>query len=283
MSASLPDAVWVDGRPAGEVSVLERGLHYGDGLFETIACVGGRPRLLPRHLKRLVAGCARLQLPQPDLALLAGEISGAAGTGAAAVVKLILARGPAAARGYAFPLNQAPTRILLRYPAAAAELATAPPAVAVRLGQLRLAENPALAGIKHLNRLEQVLARAEWSDPAIAESLHFSVGGALVCGTACNVFLVRAGVLMTPRLELCGVAGVMREVVAELAEASGLHFEKRLLTCADLDRAEEIFLTNALTGIRAVAQLAGRPLGAGPVTHHLQQALARYLAAEAGA
>ena len=274
--AALPECSWVDGQVAGEVALLDRGLHYGDGLFETIACLASGPRFPGLHLKRLSRGCERLGIPAPDAGLVRSELERAADCGRPSVVKLILTRGRALARGYGVTGTEQPTRILLRYrwqPVAAHA-----PGIRVRLGELRFAENPRLAGIKHLNRLEQVLARLEWSDADIAESLHCSAGGALVSGTASNVFLVVRGRLYTPRLDLAGVAGTMREVVGRLATALGVDFEKRSLGLQDVQQAEEIFLTNALTGIRPVAQLAGRSLGAGPVTGRLRQALAPLLA-----
>jgi 4-amino-4-deoxychorismate lyase len=196
------------------------------------------------------------------------------------VLKLILTRGSAAARGYAADA-QAARRILLRYPPATPDTAAAGAGVRVRIGTLRLGENPALAGIKHLNRLEQVLARREWHAPGIAESLLFSAGGALVSGTASNVFLVRAGVLATPRLEHCGVEGVMRATVAQLALDAGIDFREAALALSDLEQAEEIFLTNALIGIRPVRELDGRALSVGPLTQRLQRLLAQQLAHEA--
>lgn len=276
--ATLPDALWVDGRPAAEISALDRGLHYGDGLFETMACIGGRPRLLNLHLERLASGCARLALPPPDAPGLEREIGAFLAGEPRAIVKLIVTRGPARARGYGISGAERPTRVLLRYPWAGEDAAAAAQGVRVRIGALKLGENPALAGLKHLNRLEQVLARAECSDPDIAETLLFSAGGALICGTMSNVFLVRGGTLATPRLDRCGVAGVMRAVVGGLAPGCGIHFAERMLDGEDLEAAEEIFLTNALTGIRPVRELAGRPRGVGPVTRRLQQALAPRLA-----
>ena len=267
----LPDGVWVDGHVAAAVSPLDRGLHYGDGLFETIGCVAGRPRFLDLHLKRLASGCARLAIPAPDPGTLAQEITRAAAKRGGAILKLIVTRGPAHARGYGVSGAEQGTRILLRYPpgpAAAGE------GVRVRLGELRLGENPALAGVKHLNRLEQILARLEWSDPGIAEALLFSSSGALVSGCMSNVFLVHGGRLSTPRLDRCGVAGVMREVVGRLALRHGIEFEQLPLDLEGLNAAEEIFLTNALTGIRPVRELEGRAVPPGPVTRQLQQALA---------
>ena len=276
--AVLPDALWVNGRPAAQVSALDRGLHYGDGLFETMACLNGRPRFLGLHLNRLADGCARLGLPPPDTAALEGQVRAIAQGPGRAIVKLIVTRGRALARGYGLSGQEEPTHVLLRYPWAGEDAVAAAQGVRVRIGTLKLGENPALAGLKHLNRLEQVLARAECSDPQLAEALLFSSSGALVCGTMSNVFLVHGGQLATPRLDRCGVAGVMRAVVGGLAPGCGIHFQERRLEGKDLEAAEEIFLTNALTGIRPVRELSGRTLAAGPVTRRLQQALAPHLA-----
>ena len=268
---------WVDGAEAGALTSFDRGLQYGDGLFETMAAVEGGVRFLSLHLKRLASGCERLGIEAPPEELLRREIARAAAGAAPVTVKLILTRGPALARGYAVTGNEHPTRILLRYVREPAEPAPGAGGVRVRLAQLRLAENPALAGMKHLNRLEQVLARLEWDDPEVAEALMLSVSGDLICGTASNLFLVRAGRLMTPRLDRCGVAGIMREVVGGLAAQAGIDFQKRSLDLEDLKKAEELFLTNALTGIRPITETAGRVLAVGPLTRRLQAALAPLL------
>ncbi|HEX4618222.1 MAG TPA: aminotransferase class IV, partial [Steroidobacteraceae bacterium] len=110
-----PDRVWVNGRPDGGLSLLDRGLHYGDGLFETIACLGGRPRFLDLHLERLARGCARLGIENPDAAELRHEILAVAAGAPRAIVKVLLTRGPAAARGYGPTGAERPTRVTLRY------------------------------------------------------------------------------------------------------------------------------------------------------------------------
>jgi 4-amino-4-deoxychorismate lyase len=243
-----------------------------------MACQSGRVRFLPLHLKRLRQGCARLGLHTLEVEALTREIEAFAARGADATLKLILTRGAALARGYAVQGDEEPTRILMRYAPPAPD-ATAEAGVRVRLAQLRLGENPALAGIKHLNRLEPVLARREWSDPDIAEALLFSSSGLLISGTMSNVFLVRDGRLLTPRLDRCGVAGVMRAAVARVAAVAGINLEEGALSLADLNAAQEIFLTNALMAICPVRELAGRPLAVGPVTRRLRQALAPFLSA----
>lgn len=276
-AADAPAAVWVNGRPGGAVSALERGLHYGDGLFETIACVGGRPRFLALHLGRLARGCARLGLEFPVREELEREILDAAAAAPRAIVKVLLTRGPALARGYASSDAGQPTRVTLRY---RWEEDTGPGAegVRVRTATLRLGENPALAGLKHLNRLEQVLARREWSDGDIAEALMFSASGRLISGVMSNVFLVQGTRLRTPLLDRCGVAGVMRQVVLREAARAGIAAEETDLDAGDLAGARELFLTSAVIGLRPVRALDGRACEIGALTRLLQQRLAPLLA-----
>jgi len=276
-------AVHIDGAPLREpgaaVSVLERGLHYGDGLFETIACVAGKPRLLERHLRRLASGCERLGIVPCDLASIENEVRELAAGAPRAIIKVLLMRGPAFARGYALTGRERPVRLALRYAWPEEPPGAAEQGMRVRLAALRLGENPALAGIKHCNRLEQVLVRREWSDPGIGEALLFSSSGALVSGTMSNVFLVHGSKLLTPSIDRCGVAGVMRETVLDLAAQLGIAAEERRLERAELAGADELFLTNALIGIRPVRELDGVSVAAGPVTRRLQRQLMAHLAA----
>jgi len=250
----------VNGQPSSTIPVLDRGLQYGDGLFETIAIRNGRARLLDYHLDRLRAGCARLGIPAPADALLLAEIE-AARAAAAATVKLIVTRG-AGPRGYRPPTAARPTCIVI------GDASTEPPAtaaLALRLCTTRLGRNPVLAGLKHLCRLEQVLARAEWDDTAIDEGLMMDDLGRLVCGTQSNLFVVLGGQLLTPRVDQCGVAGVMRRAVLEWARLAGLDAREDTLWPADLGRASEAFMTNALAGARSVADIDGCGLPRGTV------------------
>jgi len=277
--------ILIDGRPVGQpgnaLSVLDRGLHYGDGLFETIACEHGRPRLIERHLQRLASGCERLGLVPVDSAALAREVRELAAGTSRAIVKLLLSRGVSRARGYGPEGSERPVRVALRYAWPVQNPEGAEQGVRVRRASLQLGENPALAGIKHCNRLEQVLARREWTDPAIAEALMFSSSGALISGTMSNVFVVRESKVLTPCIDRCGVAGIMRGLVLEIAAADGIDAEERRLDAADLASAEELFITNALIGIRPVREVDGTSIAVGPVTRRLQAQLQARLAAEA--
>lgn len=274
-----PDRTAVNGLESDSVSVLERGLHYGDGVFETIACRGGRACHLSLHLARLRSGCTRLGIPFGRCEDLRREIEALAAPAPRAIVKVLVTRGPALERGYRAAGTEEATRVTLRYRWPEEDPAAAHVGVRVRIAALRLAENPLLAGLKHLNRLEQVLARREWSDPAIAEALMFNVSGHLISGVMSNVFLVQGERLRTPRVDRSGVAGIMREVVMREARRSGVALEETLLTADDLKEATEVFLTSSLTGIRPVGALEGRAWTPGPVTRALQERIAALSAA----
>jgi len=273
------EPVLVNGVPADAVSSLDRGLHFGDGLFETIACVQGVPRFLSLHLQRLASGCQRLQIEAPDLVATRAEVQSFAGPPGAAsgrcIVKVLMTRGVATVRGYAASGREKATRITIRYPWPPEDPRHVQDGVTARTLAMRLGENTLLAGLKHCNRLEQVLARSQMSGES--EGLLFSSSGKLVSGTMSNVFLVHGSLVRTPRLDCCGVAGVMRRVVMQEAAAMGVPVEERELRQVDLATADEVFLTNARIGIWPVSRLDDRALAVGPVTRRLQQALSPLL------
>jgi 4-amino-4-deoxychorismate lyase len=252
------------------VDASDRGLLYGDGLFETMAVCNGRVPRWSRHMTRLLAGCERLGMPAVDTVQLAGEADELlAGTGRG-VLKVIVTRG-SGGRGYRVPGTVAPRRILQLHPWPDFPPAAGEAGVAVRVCTTRLCHNPQLAGIKHLNRLEQVLARREWDDPLIDEGLLLDADGWLVEGTMSNLFLVRGRSLLTPDLGRCGVAGIMRSVILEQAERQSLPAEIRALDSADLLGADEVFLCNSLIGIWPVICIDGRPYPKGAITTRMQQ------------
>lgn len=275
----------IDGVAADRLSVLDRGLHFGDGVFETIACLGGRPRFLSLHLERLAQGCRTLGFAPPASQALREEVERLAAAADRAIVKLIVTRGPAVVRGYGVSGRERATRVAIRYPWPVEESALQQQGVSVRVAAMRLGENPALAGLKHCNRLEQILARSEPEDAPTAEALMLSQSGRLICGTMTNVFLVdgpaQSPRLRTPAIDLCGVAGVMRRVVLREAARAGIAASECALWPADLEGAAEVFLTNARVGIWPVARLARRTLAPGPVTRRLQSLLRPLLEAPA--
>jgi 4-amino-4-deoxychorismate lyase len=265
------------------LSPYDRGLHFGDGLFETIACTGGKARFLSLHLERLSQGCERLCIKLGDVEPVRRDVRDVAASAGETLVKLIVTRGDAVARGYGWAGTEVATRILLHYPLPPENAAATREGIRVRVAKLRYGENALLAGMKHLNRLEQVLARSEVPAEDAAELLVFSSSGRLVSGTMSNVFLVRQGRLLTPRLDRCGVAGVMRRVVLREAAANGIAVEEAVLFADDLANAEEVFVTNVRIGIWPVRTVDGREIGVGALTRRLQSRLAPLLKSPADA
>ena len=259
---------WVDGRPAADLPLGDRGLAYGDGLFETIAVRGGRSVLLSRHLTRLAEGLRRLAIDL-DLVALEAELHAFFSELGEGVAKLIITRGEGL-RGYAPPQPAQPRRILLGNPLPSYPAANAEQGVCLYPCVTRLAEQPLLAGLKHLNRLEQVLARGEWQDPTFAEGLMRDQSGRVIEGVYSNLFLLKDGVLTTADLSRCGVAGVMRAEVLEQARRLGISCEVRDIGYDELLGADEVFLCNSLYGIWPVRELAASVWPAGPLTRKLQ-------------
>lgn len=265
---------WVNGRDGDLVDVSERALHYGDGLFETLRIHRSEPEFLDRHMKRLAEGCGRLKFPPIDWPLIRTELKERAVRHDNAVLKLILSR-QSAGRGYDPLSSQGVTRIVTVQPLPQGSARPAEDGVRVRICDTRLAVQPLLSGIKHLNRLEQVLARAEWDDPAIAEGLMLTDGGRLVEGTMSNVFIVSNQALITPELSDCGVAGVMRSVILDLAEGLEIKSEIRAIALDELKAAQEVFVCNSLIGIWPVVSIDTIGcFSSGLISRQLQTALA---------
>ncbi|MGL6241758.1 aminodeoxychorismate lyase [Pseudomonas sp.] len=259
---------WVDGQPADALSLKDRGLAYGDGLFETIAVRGGQPLLLDRHLARLAVGCSRLAITA-DHELIRSELLAYAAALGEGVLKLIVTRGDSL-RGYAPDPSAQARRILQGNPPAAY------PAVHAELGvrlfpcATRLSRQPLLAGLKHLNRLEQVIARGEWQDAEHAEGLMLDRTGRVIEGVFSNLFLIRDGVLITADLKRCGVAGVMRAELLFQAESLGIPTQITDISLDQLQWADEVFVCNSVYGVWPVRAYAALSWSVGPLTRKLQ-------------
>lgn len=262
---------WINGQSGTQLDVAERAVQYGDGVFETLRIRNAVMEYPDLHLQRLRAGCERLGFPAIDWSLLRQELEGRAAQYEAHVMKVILSRGTAG-RGYRPAPDAGVNRIVSIHPLPVQR--HAPDGVRVRICRTRLAHQPLLAGIKHLNRLEQVLARAEWDDAETAEGLMLDYADHLVEGVMSNVFLVRDNSLLTPELSACGVAGVMRSVILDLAESLGIGAQVRPVAAGEVKNADEVFVCNSLIGIWPVTEIenTGR-YAIGPVTRQLQAAL----------
>jgi 4-amino-4-deoxychorismate lyase len=245
---------WINGRRREHIDYRDRGLQYGDGVFETMRIRRGGLRLLEYHLDRLYAGCRRLGIAGPLRASLRRELQLTARRRGEGVLKLIVTRG-VGLRGYRPTGHETCTRILSLNSLPRGLLAQDATPVRVRVCATRMGLNPRLAGLKTLNRLESVMARAEWRDARIWEGLMRDADENMVCGTMSNLFVRRGRSLSTPMLDRCGVAGVMRRWVLEKAGQLDLRAVERRIRWRDLQEAEEVFMTNSLVGVRSVSSL----------------------------
>lgn len=247
----------INGTPGSSISIHDRGLLYGDGVFRTLRIHDGQPLQWVRHYRKLLNDCGALQLVCPPAGLLLEELQQLATQQPESVAKIIVTRGEGQ-RGYAPPAGAAPTRILTLSPQPDYPPHFYTQGVKLRICELRLSQQSHLAGIKHLNRLENVLATAEWSDPDIPEGLLLDSEGNVIEGTRSNLFAVFGSKLVTPDLGLCGVAGVQRERVLDWAAQQGIPCHTRRLGLQELLDADELFLVNSIIGLWPVRELQGK-------------------------
>jgi len=260
----------VNGEISNLVTAANRGLNYADGLFETLVVHGSRPRRWQAHMDRLGAGCERLGLTMPPQAVLLREVQTVSAGLSDAVVKIILTRdGPG--RGYMPAEDKSCVRIVSAhfYPDGIAELAQQ--GTTARICDIRLAIQPALGGMKHLNRLEQVLASAEIREKGAVEGILLDREEHVISAISANIFLVMEDRLLTPRLDQCGVRGVVRSLV--LAEF-GSRCEQRRILVDMLQEADEVFICNSVKGIIPLTAIEEHQYQIGPVTRELQTWLA---------
>ena len=270
--------ILVNGKTIDVISVMDRGLAYGDGLFETIAVKQGKTLLWDLHWQRLEAGCKRLNIDCPEADLVQQELQQLLGRASVShkqqcVIKIVLTRGTGT-RGYRIGPGMKTTRILLLgdWPDYHQHYYTE--GVKCRICSTRLSLQPLLAGIKHLNRLDQVLARMEWVDMGIAEGIMLDSNDRIIEGTMSNIFFVtEAGKLETPRLTDCGIEGVQKKNIIGLAHSRNMVLEEKDIGVNELGNYREAFLSNSLIGIWPVRSIDEHIYNPGSITRSLQGAL----------
>lgn len=262
----------VNGEPGNLISIRDRGLLYGDGVFRTMRVSNGQAQHWSLHYQKLHHDCTALGINCPDFALLSAELENLLNSQTDCAIKLIVTRG-ISTRGYTPSTQTIPTHIwdvapLPDYPA---EWATH--GIKARLCQIRLSQQPRLAGIKHLNRLENVLAASEWNDAVIAEGLLMDADGSVIEGVRSNLFAVLNGTLTTPSLLACGVSGIQRDRVIAWANTNNLPLEIRALSWDEVINADELFIVNSLIGVWPIRELEQSRWEHFPMTQRLQQGL----------
>lgn len=247
----------INGRGEATLSPMDRGFTYGDGVFRTLRVHQGIPDTWALHYSKLVEDCNVLGIVCPDAELLLTDIGRLFTQDEKAVAKIIITRGEGA-RGYAVQSLAQPTRVVIKTPFPDYPQANFKAGVQLHLCRLRLPYQPVLAGIKHLNRLENVMARMEWTDSTIADGLLLDEHGHAIECTMSNVFARFDKTLATPKLDKCGVAGVTRQRILEAASSLGYRPEVRSMPLAELMQADELITCNSLYGAWQVRAFNGR-------------------------
>jgi len=266
----------VNGKVQNTISIHDRGLLYGDGVFETIAIHHGEPRYWPRHMARLREGCRRLKIHGIDYDVLRSEADMLCRSETRGVLKVIVTRG-SGGRGYRAPSSDdgatGCTRILQRHDFPNYPKIFWQEGVELTICNSRLGGNPSLAGLKHLNRLEQVIARSEWHNSLIPEGLMLNQAGDVISGTMTNLFVVREKNLYTPDLSQCGVAGVIRGLVIDIARSLGISVYIDRLSLSDVLSSDEVFVCNSLVHIWPVSCIGDVRWRPGVITRHVAEVL----------
>ena len=264
--------IMVNGVLGEHVRVFDRGLSYGDGIFRTLLVRDGRPSCWSRQYEKLSADCTALGITCPSESILADEMAGLIAEIPDCVLKIIVTRGESL-RGYAIPENLEPTRILMTSPVPQFPSTYLTDGIRLHLCSTRLAIQPLLAGVKHLNRLENVLARREWNNPEIAEGLMLDMEGNVIEGTMSNLFLLKGRTLHTPDLGRCGIAGVQRERIMEMAGKIGMTVRVENLPLARIYDADEAVLCNSVIGVWQVRELGDKTWQPGKLAQQLRNLL----------
>jgi len=266
------DSIWVDGSPAAALPLPDRGFDFGDGLFETLLVVDGTALYLDLHTRRLQRGLAALKFPD-----CLNEVTGHIATAlhslppGECVLRVTVTRG-SGPRGYAPPPHTRPRVVIAAAPRERSDYKTLLSPAHLGLATMRWGTQPELAGIKHLNRLTQVLAARERQAGGLDEVVMLDQQGAVISLSAANLFIYDGDQLLTPALGHCGIQGTRRHLVLErLGPALGLQIRESTLSLQQLESAIEVFYCNALVGMRPVASFGSKAWSSHPVCSALHR------------
>jgi 4-amino-4-deoxychorismate lyase len=268
----------VNGDSSLSISPLDRGFAYGDGIFRTMVMRNGLPENWPLHYQKLVADCAVIGIVCPSAELLISDLQqlflpDAISANTAEVAKIIISRGEGA-RGYAPPAITMPTRVVIKSAMPIYAAANYVSGVHLHLCATQVAQQTQLAGIKHLNRLENVLARMEWREEAIFDGVMSDQNGNVIECTMSNIFARFDDQLITPDLSQCGVAGITRQRIIWLESTLGLSVEVEPLSMQRLLEADEVIICNSLYGAFQVHTIGAKTWPQQALASTIRKALA---------
>ena len=263
----------INGNSNQAISPLDRGFAYGDGVFRTLVMREGQPENWPLHYQKLVADCAAIKIVCPSADMLINDLGQLFLPSETAVAKIIVTRGEGE-RGYAPPAITAPMRVVVKttmpdYPKSYSE-----EGVNLHVCKTQLAAQPLLAGVKHLNRLENVLARMEWNDPTIADGIMFDTQNNVIECTAANIFARFNDTLKTPNLNQCGIAGITRQRIIDHAHLWHLKIKIEQINLEQLLNADEVIISNSLFTTWQVQQILHKNWQPSFLANHIRKTLA---------
>ena len=258
LAMKINRASLVNGSFNATISPFDRGFSYGDGVFRTIKVLNGLPQHWPMHYQTLFKDCSAIGIVCPSADVFMSDFKKIFDADEfSAVVKIIVTRGEGE-RGYNPPAITTPMRVMIKASMPDYPEVNFSEGVTLHLCDTRIAHQPKLAGIKHLNRLDNVLARMEWHDPKIAEGLMLDIEDNVIECTAANIIARYGNTLITPQLNQCGVAGITRKQI--LSHANGLKFKTAIerMNLKDLLSADEVIICNSLFGAWQVRALSNQ-------------------------
>ena len=236
--------------------VSDRGLQYGDGVWETVLVSSCQLILFKAHLQRLRWGCRVLKLVGLDEEALKQEVHQLSQSITYGIIKIIITRG-SGGRGYSAQGLNAPTRIVSLHPLPEAISLYRQKGINIQYCQSQLSHHPQLSGFKHLNCLEQVLARSELANDC-QEGIVSDIQGNIIEGTMSNLFLIIGDSVITPLLTQCGIKGIMRAYIFDLLNKKNIILIEREVSMKDVNKADGIFFTNSVIGLWFVKTFNGK-------------------------
>lgn len=245
--------ILVNGEETDSIPVTDRGLQFGDGVFETIRIHQGKAVWWQQHIDRLLDGCRRLHFSGlPDVMTLQKEVNELLAGCKTGAIKIIITRGNSNG-GYAAAEDSIPNRVMVFTPGLRHQ-SMAEQGIVLGVCEQPISGSQSLSGVKHLNRLEQVLARLECQKNNWDEGLMLDDRHRVIEGCMSNLFIWQKDRLFTPLLKHTGIKGICRERIILLAEENGLKVEQCELDLGDLQHSDGLFVSNSLIGIWPVVR-----------------------------
>ncbi|MFM2663944.1 aminodeoxychorismate lyase [Vibrio mediterranei] len=263
---------WRDGNQVDYVSVTDRSFQYGDGCFTTILTKSGKLQLWDQHVKRMERALLRLKMAPVDWQQMKAELERVVSRKALAGIKIHVSRGEGG-RGYSPSVNRGPLITLSQFDFPVGYIELRQLGLELSLCDVALGLNPLLAGLKHNNRLEQILAKEQVEHSDRLDGIVLDINGNVIETTMANIFWFKDGVLHTPSLDMAGVEGVMREEVLRVANQDELPILIDSFKLNTLMSADEIFVSNCILGVAPVTKIQDAQFPIGNMTRRIQEKL----------